>query len=284
MARFSKKREENKKSKLHYAIALILKIDPSSFDVDRLQIYGIEVIADLEDGCILGISFDIELNELQKKIEKFINQELGGNKIAEIWEILDSSRKLEYILDQNLIEHWYQIKDDQIYTVDVGISCIGSKPLFPNYPKRKLDESDAQFIPRINNWIKKCHLIEQERDEIKSEREEQFKAFIQEYKGIYLKNADEDIPNLAQLSDSFSCRIQIKGQGLKDLVFNFPYIFDVSLHNENLDNNSGSSSINNNQIISQLKEDDTAEIVYEQEVSEFQKKLVKLFTINFVNK
>jgi hypothetical protein len=33
---------------------------------------------------------------------------------------------------------------------------------------------------------------------------------------------------ISRLPDSFSCRIRILGRGLKDLVLNFPYIFDVS--------------------------------------------------------
>lgn len=37
-----------------------------------------------------------------------------------------------------------------------------------------------------------------------------------------------DLLLVHQLPDSFSCRIQISGQGLEDLVFNFPYIFEVS--------------------------------------------------------
>lgn len=37
-----------------------------------------------------------------------------------------------------------------------------------------------------------------------------------------------DDVGISRLPDSFSCRIRILGNGLKDLVLNFPYIFDVS--------------------------------------------------------
>ncbi|MEH1960293.1 MAG: hypothetical protein V7L05_10495 [Nostoc sp.] len=65
------KREEKNKSKVLYPISLILKIDPSYFDADRLRTFGIEVIAELEDGYILGISLDIELLQKEKLYDSF---------------------------------------------------------------------------------------------------------------------------------------------------------------------------------------------------------------------
>jgi hypothetical protein len=72
---------------------IILQIDPGSFNPDGLKAYGIELIADTEDGYIIGASADLELSELQKKIEKFINEEYGGKKIAEVWDVIDGKKK-----------------------------------------------------------------------------------------------------------------------------------------------------------------------------------------------
>lgn len=71
---------------------IILQIDPDSFNPDGLKAYGIELIADTEDGYIIGASADLELSELQKKIEKFINEQYGGNTVAQIWEIIDGKK------------------------------------------------------------------------------------------------------------------------------------------------------------------------------------------------
>jgi hypothetical protein len=261
-------REDEKKPPLPEALPLILQIDPSSFDPDGLKSYGIEVIAELEDGYIIGASADVELSDLQKKIEKFIKEERGGGKVAGIWEILDGTRRLEYVLSQELIEHWHQIKDDQIYTVDVGISCVGAKPAFSYYPVRKLHESDIQFAQRVNQWIKQRDLKYQQWDDIKSEREDNFIDFVQGYQGEILKIDidDENIPKLAQLPDSFSCRIQILGIGLKDLALNFPYVFDVTLHTY--------LSFDENELIKE--EGHIAGAYAEQEISELQKKIEKL--------
>jgi len=220
--------EEERKPTLPDAVPLILKIDPSSFNLDGFKSYDIEVIADLEDGYIIGASADIQLSELQKKIEQFIKEERGGTTVAEIWEIIDGTKRPEYILSEELLEHWHQVKDEQTYTVDIGISCVGIKSKLPDFKEKKSDESIDKYIKRTQKWIEKRELTYQQWDDIKSEREDEFTAFVQGYNGEILNIIDGHIPQSAELPDSFSCRIKISGKGLKDLVFNFPYIFDVS--------------------------------------------------------
>ncbi|MEG4632135.1 S8 family peptidase [Microcoleus sp. AR_TQ3_B6] len=222
------KREEEEQPELPKSRRIILKIDPNSFDPESLKSYGIELIAEIEDGYIIGASADLELSELRNKIGKFIREEYGGGKVAEIWELIDGIKKPEYILSPELMAHWDLVKDDQIYTVDVGIACLGITPKLPNSPKRESNESDEHFEKRVNIWIDKRDFTYEKWDDIKSERENEFTEFIQNYKGEILNIVDGSIPQSAKLPDSFSCRIQISGKGLKDLVFNFPYIFDVS--------------------------------------------------------
>lgn len=226
------KREEEGKPQLPTkAIPLILQVDPKTFDAEDLRKYGIEVIAELEDGYIIGASADdSDFSELQKKIERFINEEKGGKKISEIWDILDGTRRPEYILSPELLNHWDQIGDKQIYIVDVGVACVGIKSQLPDFQKRKEGESDEKYTRRINNWINKRDVTYQQWDELKSKREDELTDFVTSplYHGEILNIVDGIIPTSSELSDSFSCRIQISGKGLKDLVFNFPYIFDVS--------------------------------------------------------
>lgn len=223
-----KKREEEEEPELPKSRRIILKIDPNFFDPESLKSYGIELIAELEDGYIIGASADLELSELQNKIGKFIRAEGRSGKVAEIWDLIDGINKPEYILSPELMEHWDLVKDDQIYTVDVGIACLGIKSKLSDCPKIEKDETPEHFQERVNRWIDKRNLTYQQWDEIKSEREDEFTEFIQNYQDSILNIVDGNITHSAQLPDSFSCRVQISGKGLKDLVFNFPYIFDVS--------------------------------------------------------
>ena len=224
------KREEEEQPELPKSRRIILKVDPNSFDPESLKSYGIELIAEIEDGYIIGASADLELSELRKKIEKFIREEYGGGKVAEIWDLIDGIKKPEYILSPELIAHWDLVKDDQIYTVDVGIACVGITPKLPNSPKRKTHESDDDFEKRVNRWIDKRQLTDQEWEAIAFERQDEFEIFINAYQGSIITGFQDEggIIGTARLPDSFSCRIQILGKGLKDLVFNFPYLFDVS--------------------------------------------------------
>jgi len=226
-----KREEEGKPLLPEKAIPIILQIDTTAFDAEELRKYGIEVIAELEDGYIVGASADdSNFSELQKKIEKFINEEKGGKKVSEIWDILDGTKRPEYILSPESLNHWNQIRDKHIYIVDVGVACVGTKSQLPDFQKRREGESDEKYTRRINNWINKRNLTYQQWDELKSQREDELTDFVRSapYHGEILNIVDGIIPSSSELSDSFSCRIQISGQGLKDLVLNFPYIFDVS--------------------------------------------------------
>jgi Subtilase family len=221
------KREEEEKPDLPESISLILQIDPKAFNPEDLKQYGIEVIAELENGYIIGASVDLELTDLQEKIRLFLNEQRGGGKVAEFWEILDSIRRPEYILSPDLLSNWGQVQDQETYTVDVGVACVGTQAQLPDSPIQKTDESDDKYAKRVAKWINKRDLTYQQWDEIASHRQEQLLEFIEGYTGEICSTIDGNISSAAQLPDSFTCRIKLSGKGLKDLVLNFPYVFDV---------------------------------------------------------
>jgi Subtilase family len=233
-------REREQKPDLPKALPLVLKVDPQDFDAEELRNFGIEVIAELEDGYIIGTSAesDPNLTKLQEKIGKFINSEHGGAKVCEIWEIIDRLRRPEYVLSPELQAQWGNIQDEQIYTIDVGISCLGDESKLKNQPKVENYQNDAGYDKAINKWIDNRDLSYQQWDEIKSLREDEFDQFVNEYQGEVLDIIDGETSVHSELPDSFSCRIDISGKGLKDLVLNFPFVFDVSLPDEVCDNSS----------------------------------------------
>ncbi|MEB3282473.1 MAG: hypothetical protein VKK42_26495 [Lyngbya sp.] len=178
------KREEEEKPKLpDNSRRLILQIDPTTVDSDKLKGYGIELIAELENGYIIGASVDLELSELQKKIEKFIEEEKRSGGVAGIWEIIDGIKKPELILSPELWSHWEQVKDNQIYTVDIGIACVGTESKLPDRPKRKDHESDDKFTERVNRWINKRDMTYQSWDDVQSQRQDELEKFVSFYNG-----------------------------------------------------------------------------------------------------
>jgi hypothetical protein len=222
-------RKQSRKPELPDAVPLILQIDPTAFDAEELRKYGIEVIAELEDGYIIGASADPHCTDLQKKIKQFINQERGGGKVPEIWDILDGTKRPEYILSSELQAQWGQIEDDQIYVVDVGIACVGEKSQLSKPPQPEKYKRPENYLKAANKWIDDRDQTYQQWDDLKSQREDEFELFVRQYQGELLDIIDGETTTYSELPDSFSCRTSISGKGLRDLVLNFPYVFDVSL-------------------------------------------------------
>lgn len=210
--------------------SFLLKVDPKSFDADTLKSFGIEVILELEDGYILGASADSELTQLQEKIEKFISEQHGGGRVAEIWEILEGKfKRLEYILSPDLLARWDQILDQHIYIVEVSIACVGLNPKFTDYPRKQENETSEKYARKVAKWTDKRDQTVQEWDDLQWERGLQFQEFIAELGGTILQEASyDDRSHLALLPDSFSCKIEISGKALRDLAINYPYVFEIN--------------------------------------------------------
>ncbi|NES72587.1 MAG: hypothetical protein F6K24_49045, partial [Okeania sp. SIO2D1] len=206
-------REEEDKPELPDSVSFILKVDPNSFEVDNLKSFGIEVVADLEQGYIIGASADTELSELRKKIENFINSQKGAGKVPEIWEILEGTKRPEYILSDSLKAEWNKISEMQEYIVDVGISCIDIKEQYSRCPKREQYKSDENFQKGVNKWLDKHKLSLEEWDDLYYHREQQLQMFIGEYEGGILRSVSGEV-GISRLPDSFSC----SGLGIWDTI------------------------------------------------------------------
>lgn len=201
-------------------IPVFLKINPDliGYDFD-LKLFGIEVISQEEDGYIIGASLD-GFTSLNEKINKFVNEERGGAKIADFWEIIEGKQwKPDHILSDNFKSIWRDINDNRVYTLEVGIAF--DKPIgkVPDPSKKGYD-----------NILKKFREDQIERDERFDERQEEFEKFINHYGRI--------TSSLISLEDSFCCEVQITGKGLKDLVYNYPFVFEVSEPDEVIGVNS----------------------------------------------
>jgi hypothetical protein len=224
-----KKQEQDKKTTLTNAISLILQIDTKTFDLDDLRTSEIEIISELEDGYIICASTDTNLTELQKKIDKFLNEQKGGNVIAKILNIIDRNQRHRFILSPPLLQQWEQIKDDNFYVVEVGISCLGTKTKLPEHPDKKNYKNPENYLKSINKWIDQRNSIYTEWKDLVLQRQEYLLNFISKHKyyGKISSLFAEDTSQFSKVPDSFSCLIQISGLGLKDLVLNFPYVFEV---------------------------------------------------------
>lgn len=200
-------------------IPIFLKIDMMLFDPESLYSFGIEVIAEDEDGFIIGASID-NFKSLKEKIDKFINNNgKFRDKAAQLWEIITGNQwRLDYILSDDLRSRWDQIADNDDMLVDVSMACYIKIPKAPAWNKKKSNKYNEDAYTR---WMERKMLIETHRDELEAERQDQFRKFIEDLGG-------QVVTSFVSYDDSFGCRLRLSGLALKDLVTNYQYLFDVT--------------------------------------------------------
>jgi len=191
-------------------IPIFLQINPSIITHDfELKSLGIEIISQEEDGFIIGASVDA-LHSLNDKIEKFLKGQHGGGQIAELWQIIEGKQwKPQHILSEHLLSIWNHIDDSEMIKVEIGIAF--DKPL-----RREPDRTKKGGERNYQKYLEEAR----DRDEKLDARMEEFENFIRIY--------GEVTSSLIDLEDSFSCSVEISGKGLKDLVLNYPFVFEVS--------------------------------------------------------
>jgi len=215
---------------------IFLKINPelidSNLEADLLS-FGIEIISQENEGFILGASLD-NLQSLKQKIEGFAEETRGTAKIADFYEIITgdhSAWKPNAILSDSLLETWQTIPDDAIVELEVSIAFGIPTP-------KKPDQTKSHGLVSRNEKYEKATL---DRDEKQYERENHFREFIEVYGTIS--------SSIVDLEDSLGCEITISGKGLRDLIVNYPFVFDI----KEIDIITGGEVDENNPVNSELE-------------------------------
>jgi hypothetical protein len=212
--------------KIDQGIPLLLQID-KVLDIDDLRHYfGFEIISEQDDGFVIVASEDESLAYFQQKLNDFIGSVAGSAGIAKIHELredLTSEDRLKRILTERLFAELPQLDTDAPYLVDVSISCQGNW-ILPKKPKRgRL--TDKTWAKKEAEWSQARNKAYEQWDELKDERLGTVQHFVAFYRGEITGDA---APNSDVPPDYFELRIRISGRGLKDLILNHPYIFEVA--------------------------------------------------------
>jgi hypothetical protein len=210
-------------------IPLLLKIDPS-LDLDELRhFFQFEIVSEQEDGFVIVASEDISLTGFQQKLNDFVSKITGSANVAKIHELRDDptqEERLRRILTDILFNEWPTLADDQPYICDVSISCSGTWQI-PKRPKRgRL--TDEKWARKEAEWSQARNDAYDHWDQLKEERLDAVRDIIAHYEGEILLNIDDATVDAPTLPDSFTLRLKLPGKGLKDLVLNYPYIFEVA--------------------------------------------------------
>jgi len=210
-------------------IPILLQVDPS-FDLDVLRAkFGFEIVSEQEDGFVIVASEDLELTELVTMINAFATDTRGSATIASIHRLFDDpsqEERLKRILSESLYLAWPTIRDDQRYIIDVGVGGLGAMEI-PDYPTRGKRDSDAEWARKEAEWARARADAYQAWDDVKARREEEIARFIGFYQGRIINIIDDQAVDAVELLDSFTVRVELVGKGLRDLVLNYTYIFEV---------------------------------------------------------
>ena len=210
-------------------IPLLLKID-TSLDLDALprQEFDFEIVSEQEDGFVIVASEDVDLAKFQQKLTDFTTSVSGSGNVAKIHELREDvtqEERLRYVLSDTLFLEWPKIVDDSLYIYDVSIACVGTWEV-PNKPKRNPLWKDETWARKENDWSNKRLEAYDKWDTLKDDRLKVIRGIIKEYDAVILMDAQD--AEIVSLPDSFTLRLKIRGKGIKDLVLNYPYIFEVT--------------------------------------------------------
>lgn len=211
-------------------IPVLLQVDPS-LDLDVLRDkFGFEIVSEQEDGFVIVASEDLQLSAFLNMVNDFATQTYGSATVASIHSLFDDPNQEERpkrILSERLFQQW-PLQDNLPYICDVGIVCLGTQEI-PTYPNRRKRDSDADWAHKEAAWSRARAEAYEAWDNIKSAREDEITAIVtaSAYGGSILSIIDDEAADAVALPDSFTVRVQLPGRGLRDLVLNHPYIFEV---------------------------------------------------------
>ncbi|GAB2913693.1 hypothetical protein GCM10027093_60220 [Paraburkholderia jirisanensis] len=210
-------------------VPIMLQVD-TGLDLDALRDkFEFEIVAEQEDGYVIVASEDIQLTAFRAMAQGFAATVHGSATIALVHTLFDDpdqTDRLGRILSEHLMASWGNIDENQIYVVDIGISCAGTQEIPPR-PVRGKRATDAQWAAKEFEWSEQRAKAYNEWDDIKMERETSIQKFAAFYHAEILHLTDGADFEAGVLPDSFTVRLKISGKGLKDFILNYPFIFEV---------------------------------------------------------
>ncbi len=213
-----------------YGLPILLKIDTNQ-SLDKLvELFDFEILLEDEEGVVLFASSDSQLEKFVAAVEGFATKQKGTAVVGSIHEYLSDvtqTERLAQILSESLLRLWPSLDDAAIYPVEIGIGCAGSEK-FPAPIKRGKTMTDAKWAKKDAAWRAEKARVYEVWDDLRSQREQEVLRVIRFYQGEVGPIQDGPIPVFAELSDSFTVRVSLSGKGLRDLVLNYPFIFEIT--------------------------------------------------------
>jgi hypothetical protein len=192
-------------------IPLFLQLDPKLYSIDEFineRTWGVEIIAEQENGFVIAASTSDGLAKLVRRLERM--QATSGNPMvgmAKLWNIETRDRSLEDVLGESLFERWETLDNELECWVDVSLN-IGMH--MPGAPPSTDSPEYASWTADITRY-----------DELSEERQNQLILVVE-------SNGGSIESDFSSLGDTADCRVKISGLGIKNIFFYLPYIWEIN--------------------------------------------------------
>ena len=213
-------------------IPFVLQVPEGDQDIlDYLwETLGIEVVAEYDTGFLIVCSDDLDLSAFTAATDGFAASTRGSGQIAKILEIQDdplSEARLLRVLAPEVHSQW-PFADRQQLLLDVSIECaVYGRPQPPRITRRTKQETR---LKKETAYQADLERYRKEFDDRRIGKETEIEQLVYHYGGEILSISDDS--HIVQFPDSFSVRIRMSGIGFKDLITNYPSLFEVSLPDE----------------------------------------------------
>lgn len=211
-------------------IPLLLEVDPG-LDIDLLRHhYNFEIVSEEEGGFVIVASANIDLTDFLNAVTAFASSAHSTATIASVHRLdddPDQNQRLRLILSERLFGLWPNVDDNANYVVDIGVTCLGTREI-PPVPKRGKRDTDATWARKQSDWANERTEAYDAWYDIQEQRINEVRRIIVDgYNGSIGQIYHTDPVDAVTLPDSFTMRVEVSGQGLKDFVLNFPFVFEV---------------------------------------------------------
>lgn len=205
----------------------LIQVDVEEDRIDFVcTAFGLEILSEQEDGYMLVSSTDIDLAELEEAIVRFETHAFRGGSAAKLHGIFGSSGRLNRIVSDELLAMWPTLDSSAEYIVDLSVECLGpARP--PSEPKPSKTETALTWADKLARYEARWVDVQRQWDETRDERTEQVRQLVDHYHGQILGIVDGVGEH--QLPDSFSVRVQVHGDGLRDIIVNYAFVFEAAL-------------------------------------------------------
>ena len=211
-------------------IPLLLKID-TTLDIDLLRhTFQFEIVSEETNGFVIVASDDISLAHFQQKLTDFVATIEGSANVAKILDLREDATqedRLRLVLSELLFAEWPTIQDDTQYIVDVSISCTGTWEV-PKKPSKNPRWKAETWARKEQDWSQRRLEAYEKWEQLKDQRFAEVQTIISHYAAEILLNIDGMTPDALTLPGEFTLRVKLPGKGLKDLVVNYPFVFEVT--------------------------------------------------------